>query len=116
MLRPNFVRSQVGDVDMFERHVQNVIQAIPKDGSMVDLHDVFFKMSLDVATEFLFGESTGMLKAGDGNQEAKRFVEAFTYSQNALEGDDGILTLLLPGPRKKLRAQHKIVHGKRTLR
>ena len=80
---------------------------------MVDLHNVFFGMSLDIATEFLFGESTGVLK-GDGEVEGdlKRFVEAFEYSQSAMEGDSGgwpILNLFLPDP--KLRRGHKTVHG-----
>ena len=81
---------------------------------MVDLHDVFFGMSLDIATEFLFGESTGVLKRdGEVNDDLKRFVQAFEYSQSALEGDSGewpILNYFLPSP--KLKREHKTVHGK----
>ena len=42
MLRPNFVRSQVADLDMFEVHIKDLIKAIPRDGSNVDLAELFF--------------------------------------------------------------------------
>ena len=29
MLRPNFVRDQISDLDMEERHVQNLIKVLP---------------------------------------------------------------------------------------
>lgn len=61
MLRPNFVRSQVGDVTTFEKHVSHLISKLPKDGSTVNLADFFFRLTLDSATEFLFGESTNSL-------------------------------------------------------
>ena len=49
MLRPNFVRSQlVEDLAMFERHVDHLIHAIPKDGSIVDLQQLFFQFTLDL--------------------------------------------------------------------
>lgn len=47
MLRPNFVRSQVGDLATFERHVSHLIQSIPKDNSTVDLSDKFFRRKYD---------------------------------------------------------------------
>ncbi|EZG04409.1 hypothetical protein H106_05341 [Trichophyton rubrum CBS 735.88] len=61
MLRPNFSRSQIADLNMFERHVRELIELIPTDGSTVDLQSLFFGMTLDSATEFLFGESASTL-------------------------------------------------------
>ncbi|EEQ31785.1 n-alkane inducible cytochrome P-450 [Microsporum canis CBS 113480] len=61
MLRPNFSRSQIADLNMFERHVRELIELIPTDGSTVDLQNLFFGMTLDSATEFLFGESASTL-------------------------------------------------------
>ena len=49
MLRPNFVRSQVGDLATFERHVSHLIQSIPKDNSTVDLSEKFFRREYDQA-------------------------------------------------------------------
>ncbi|EFR05170.1 hypothetical protein MGYG_08184 [Nannizzia gypsea CBS 118893] len=61
MLRPNFARSQIADLNMFERHVRELIELIPTNGSTVDLQPLFFGMTLDSATEFLFGESASTL-------------------------------------------------------
>ncbi|KAK4541993.1 hypothetical protein LTR36_007193 [Oleoguttula mirabilis] len=78
MLRPNFVRSQVGDIVTFEKHVSQLVQAIPRDRATVDLSELFFRLTMDSATEFLFGESTDSLSkpSSDG------FAEAFTRSQD----------------------------------
>jgi len=77
MLRPNFARSQVGDLATFETHVNHLIAAVPKDGSEVDLSELFFRLTMDSATEFLLGESTESLTkdSEDG------FADAFTRSQ-----------------------------------
>lgn len=49
MLRPCFSRSQlVDDLEMFERHVQHLIQAIPRDRSSADLQELFFRFTLDL--------------------------------------------------------------------
>ncbi|EMF14109.1 cytochrome P450 [Sphaerulina musiva SO2202] len=77
MLRPNFVRSQVGDVQTFEKHVSRLIATIVP-GQEVDLSERFFRLTIDSATEFLFGESTDSL-IKDGNDG---FSEAFTQSQD----------------------------------
>ena len=83
LLRPNFVRSQVGDLATFEIHVVQLIKAIPKDGSTVDLQELFFRLTMDSATEFLFGESTNCL-APDPSPDNFEFAEAFTRSQEAI--------------------------------
>ena len=49
------------DLDMLEMHTRNSIQAIPRDGSMVDLGDLFLRFTADVTTDFLFSESTQSL-------------------------------------------------------
>ncbi|KAL6721777.1 hypothetical protein ACLMJK_000882 [Lecanora helva] len=120
LLRPNFTRHQITDnVVVFETHVKNVIRAVGAKQvgvGMVDLQEVFFGMSLDVATEFLFGVSTGVLASNGGEREGKeedvkRFIEAFEYSQSAMEGKAGrwgILGFFLPDPR--LKREHKVVH------
>lgn len=56
-LRPSFSRSQVGDLATLEIHVQNLIDAIPTDGSTVDLAELFLRYTADVTTDFMFGES-----------------------------------------------------------
>ncbi|KAL8758299.1 MAG: hypothetical protein Q9199_001601 [Rusavskia elegans] len=101
MLRPCFVRSQIGDRDLFEKHFQYLLREIPRDGSTVDLQDLFFRLTLDIATEFLFGTSTYTLLAEKRRPEDDKFVEAFTYVQNTVEGKSGVLALFLPDRRFK---------------
>lgn len=61
MLRPQFSRDQVADVGMLGSHVDQLIALMPADGTPFDIQEYFFKMTLDTATEFLFGESTNCL-------------------------------------------------------
>lgn len=98
MLRPNFVRSQTGNLPMFETHVKRLIAAIPRDGSTVDLQGLFLRLTLDIATEFLFGESSNCLAPGYSNETYTNFVKAFNYLQNPLEdaGLWGLCKLFLP--------------------
>jgi cytochrome P450 len=44
LVRPNFARNQVADIEIYERHVSKVIANIPSDGSTVDLQELFYRM------------------------------------------------------------------------
>ena len=81
MLRPNFARAQVGDMDTYEAHVEHLIASIPRDGATVDLQILFFSLTMDSATELLFGESTNTLGPGAATPGASDFVEAFNRGQ-----------------------------------
>ncbi|KAF4554344.1 Cytochrome P450-like protein 66 [Elsinoe fawcettii] len=84
MLRPNFNRTQIRDLDTFESHIDHLIAAIPLDGSTVDLQDLFFRLTMDSATEFLFGESTNTLMPGLSTVSASKFAECFNRAQETL--------------------------------
>lgn len=72
LLRPNFVRDQVSDLDLEEDHVQNLMKVIPIDSdgwtAEINIQQMFFRLTLDSATEFLFGQSVGsqLTEAGMG--------------------------------------------------
>jgi len=68
---------------MFENHIQELISRIPRDGSTVDLQPLFFGLTLDSATEFLFGESVHSLLAAEGSPPQK-FAVAFDYAQSQI--------------------------------
>ncbi len=76
VIRPSFTRSQVADLDTFETHIQHFISAIPRDGSSVDIQPLFFSLTMDSATEFLFGRSTNCLAPGLETRSASEFVKA----------------------------------------
>ncbi|KAE9365333.1 putative cytochrome P450 [Stipitochalara longipes BDJ] len=80
LLRPNFVRNQVGDLNTFDHHISAMISHIPKDGSTVDLQALFFMLTIDNATEFLFGTSSAVLDGGIASERGSKFAEAFTYA------------------------------------
>ncbi|KAK5138660.1 hypothetical protein LTR04_004310, partial [Oleoguttula sp. CCFEE 6159] len=98
MLRPSFSREQVSDLDLEERHVQNMMRALPvnADGwtAETDLQVLFFRLTLDSATEFLFGESTdsqlinlpenSAAEKGNSNKDEAVFAYAFDKSQRYL--------------------------------
>ncbi|GIK02054.1 hypothetical protein Aspvir_006097 [Aspergillus viridinutans] len=88
MIRPNFVRDQVADLAIFEAQMADLIELIPKDGSTVDLQDLFFSYTIDSATEFLFGQSVQSLKKRrSGGRDAyvdNDFAGAFNYAQHAI--------------------------------
>lgn len=106
MLRPNFVRSQVGDLATFETHVSHLIAAIPPN-QQVDLSELFFRLTIDSATEFLFGESTESLTKGS----ADGFAEAFNSSQDYIAHSSrwGKWTYLFPA-NKRFEQDKKFVH------
>jgi Cytochrome P450 len=79
LIRPNFNRSQIADLDTFETHIQHLISAIPLDGSTVNLQPLFFSLTMDSATEFLFGRSTNCLAPGLKTQSAYEMVKASVY-------------------------------------
>lgn len=110
LIRPNFVRSQVGNLDTFEHHVHHLIQAIPRDGSTVNLQDLFFRLTMDSATEFLFGESTNCLAPGASTESSTAFAEAFNRSQEAIGKHNrlGIFNLL---PDPQFKKDVKTVHA-----
>jgi cytochrome P450 len=77
---------------MLSEHVDRLFAAFPKDGSAFDIQDYFFRLTLDTATEFLFGESTNSLSpynvtgsgplASCGGEEG--FAKAFNQSLDFL--------------------------------
>jgi cytochrome P450 len=95
LLRPNFARDQVADLEAFERHVKLMFKHIPRDGTTIDLQELFFRLTLDTATEFLFNHSTNSLRMvgqGGENNEDVVFGKAFNLAQ------DNITTRFRYGP------------------
>ncbi|KAK7419772.1 hypothetical protein QQX98_003144 [Neonectria punicea] len=77
MLRPSFNRRQGQDTEMLEKHVQNLLARIPH-GPTVDLAELFPLLTMDIATELLFGESAGCLDPAKSVQ-GMQFTSAFNY-------------------------------------
>lgn len=78
MLRPSFVRDQVADLKCFDRHIGNLLAAIPADGTTFDIQNLLLDMTMDSSTDFLLGYSTNTLTTP--SPEARKFVEDFEYA------------------------------------
>ena len=90
---------------MLEKHFKLLIKAVPRDGSTVDLQDLFFRMTIDTATEFLFNHSTNSLRmvgqAEDATNEDVEFAKAFQFAQA-----DSMTSVRL-GPFNRFRSHKK---------
>ncbi|KAL4891415.1 cytochrome P450 [Aspergillus ambiguus] len=86
MVRPNFVKDQVANLDKFEELMQGLLELIPTDGTTVDLQDLFFCYTIDSATEFLFGHSVQSLQKRLSGVvlDEKDFASAFNYAQESI--------------------------------
>lgn len=94
LLRPQFSRDRIGDLHCFEAHLQTLFRAMANGGALrggaeqevpsreaangrvLDISDLFFRYTLDVATDFLLGKDVGSLT--DPEQE---FAHAFNEVQ-----------------------------------
>lgn len=122
MLRPQFAREQVGHVQSLEPHVQALATRIRRTkGSKFDLQMLFFELTIDSGTEFLFGESCESLRDEDDAtcdhsltgldpQVKRNFAGAFNYSQSMLFFRISLQMLYFIGDGLKFRRCNKVVH------
>lgn len=112
LIRPCFTKTHLRDLRMFEPHVQNLISQIPKDGVPVDMQELFYDLTMDVTTDFLFGHSAGSLLP-DASQENKDFSEAFAHALGRAlhRGNLGFLMNWIPDRqfRKSCATVHQFV-------
>jgi cytochrome P450 len=71
LIRPQFVKERISDLDCFESHLETLFRAMANgqaldgadqivdieagNGKVVEISDLFFRYTLDVATDFLLG-------------------------------------------------------------
>lgn len=95
MIRPQFVRDQVSDLELEETHVQELLQHLspgPKGWTgPVNLTQLFFRLTLDSATEFLFGTSVYSQRQGTDNTDAN--TDSFEWKDLAQSFDTGTTIL-----------------------
>lgn len=72
LIRPMFVKDRISDLEIFERRTQVMMSLFGGPGEPFDIMDLFYRMTLDVTTEFLLGHGINSLK----NPQAE-FVKAF---------------------------------------
>ncbi|KAI4197038.1 MAG: hypothetical protein LQ350_006168 [Teloschistes chrysophthalmus] len=80
LLRPQFVHKQYDNLELFKEAVDNLIGVLPAQG-LVDLQPLFFRLTLDTTTAFLFGDSVNSLQASNKAGEST-FASAFNTAQD----------------------------------
>ena len=81
LIRPMFARERIVDTEIFEKHVQKLIPLLggsntPRGSKVVDVGSLFYRYTLDAATDYLLGNGTDSLE-----NPATKFAEAFRYVQ-----------------------------------
>ena len=109
LLRPQFSHKQYEDLGVFQESVDDLIDAMPKDGQIVDLQPLFFRPTLDVTTAFLFGSSIQSLHAPSSAGE-RDFATAFNVAQEYVVKRFRLLDLYWLIGGKKFREACNTVH------
>lgn len=103
-LRPQFLHKQYEDLEVFKPAVEDLMDAISesaaKHDNVVDFQPLFFRLTLDTTTAFLFGESIRSLKQPDIAGE-QTFADAFNLAQEYVAKRFRLLDLywLIGGPK-----------------
>ncbi|KAI1081607.1 cytochrome P450 monooxygenase CYP539B5 [Whalleya microplaca] len=98
LIRPMFAKDRVSDLATFEKWVSTLLTKLPPSGKSVDIMDLLYRMTLDVVTEFLLGESVSSLI--DPQNE---FASAF----NEVQRLQVMITTIGPFERLMPRGQYK---------
>ena len=80
LLRPQFVHRQYENLEVFREPVEDLLHVLPSEG-VVDLQPFFFRLTLDVTTAFLFGDSVKSLISTSADDNAS-FADAFNVAQD----------------------------------
>jgi cytochrome P450 len=75
LIRPQFVKDRVSDIETFEKHAR-VLMSKMGQGQEIDTLDLMFRFTLDAATDFLLGHSVDSL-----NNPQTVFADAFGNAQ-----------------------------------
>lgn len=76
LIRPQFVKTRVADLETFEKHLQRLMAKISGHGEEIDIAALFYRFTLDSATDYLLGESVDSL-----NNPQAEFATAFAEVQ-----------------------------------
>ncbi|KAF2711343.1 cytochrome P450 alkane hydroxylase-like protein [Pleomassaria siparia CBS 279.74] len=105
LIRPQFIKDRVSDLDIFEEHSQTVMELLGGNRE-VNFLDVMFRYTLDAATHFLLGRSVNSLA-----QPQVAFANAFSNVQRvqSFVARVGALNWAIPRRRMGFYSSLKIV-------
>ncbi|KAL2690043.1 hypothetical protein Neosp_004111 [[Neocosmospora] mangrovei] len=96
-------------LETLERNFQAFTSHVPTDGSEVDLQPLFLGLTMDVATEFLMGHSTGMLRNKGDHSREQQFVDDYMVCS------EEIIQQMQLGPLHQLKFNFKAKRAKKRV-
>ena len=109
LVRPSFARGQLDDITIFEPHFQHFMASLPAGGQAVDLQPLFQGLTLDVSTDFLFGESTDVLGSSKAATAGRRFADAFDRAQRSVISAFALGSVAWLDPRSNFKQDQRTV-------
>jgi cytochrome P450 len=120
LVRPQFSREEVSNLDLVERHVQTLLRVL-KVGEggwteTLDLQPFFFYFTLDTATEFLYGQSVHSQAAIAGLEnieigiDGAAFSHHFGAAKHLVDKRGALGKFYWLMPMKKMNAHCKEIH------
>ncbi|RFU74921.1 hypothetical protein TARUN_7339 [Trichoderma arundinaceum] len=109
LVRPHLGKDQVEDLSRLEGHIQNLFKRLPKDGSTVDLQELFFRLTFDNVVELLLNEKVSTLSCQPGSHLHK-VIEAFDNVGNLVNRRAALGPLLRFYRDTEMNATCKILH------
>ncbi|KNG91119.1 n-alkane-inducible cytochrome P450 [Aspergillus nomiae NRRL 13137] len=113
LLRPQLSRQKYRTLNVFRSHVDSLLRQIPGDGGEVDLQPLFFRLTLETTTEFLFGKSIASMRSAEF--KGQKFAKAFDNAQRYVMKRFRLLDLywLIDGPSfwRSCTSVHQFIEG-----
>jgi cytochrome P450 len=112
LLRPIFDKESISDLNLAEVHFQHLLRRLPRDGSTVDLQELFFNFTMDTATQFLFGHSVNTQSKSNnisGPVSDADFAEQYTLTQTEASH------MVRLGPLNRLRYSPKAIRAQKAV-
>ncbi|EHK46883.1 uncharacterized protein TrAtP1_010519 [Trichoderma atroviride] len=111
LLRPQFARKQLMDLSMLETHVKRLMDVII-DGKEIELQELVLRFTMDMATDFLLGESTNSLlqEQHDYHSKLKGFKDSIQYAQDRIATHIALGGLAILKPDPKFQQHVNVVH------
>ncbi|KAL2850215.1 cytochrome P450 [Aspergillus pseudoustus] len=111
LLRPNLTKSQALNLPMFERHINDLLKLIPRNGETVNLQTLFTSLTVDSGTELLFGISCNSLQESSSVDTNASFAKSLDAAQEEIVKRDILGPVLVKlRSEKAFRRNLKTVH------
>ena len=83
LMMPSFSRKALEDLSIYSEHFEGFMHHVPRNGQVIDLQDLFFRLTLDSSTAHLLGCSSRTLASVSELSPEPELAGAFDRAQRA---------------------------------